>query len=82
MIEGMVNPSVAPEDEVRLSGQNRAVYERLCQGPATNDELESLCGRVNSRISDVRQELNKFGWTVYGKRLKGAVWIYRLAVIV
>ena len=64
LFDGLVNPSVLPEDEIRLSGQNKIVFERLKRGPATNIELHQRAGglAIHSRISDVRQELQKHGW--------------------
>ena len=83
MIEGMVNPSVAPEDEILLSGQNLKVYERLLEGPATNVQLQAATGSmaIHSRIADVRGELAKHGLAVYGKPVKGGLWLYRIEKI-
>jgi len=42
-------------DVVRLTGQNRAILERLRKGPATNGELAAIALKYTSRISDLRQ---------------------------
>ena len=66
LFDGMVNPSVLPEDELRLSYQCRLIFNRLKNGPATNVQLQRLTNDMNTagRISDTRIELKKHGWTV------------------
>ena len=66
LFDGCVNPSVLPDDEVRLSGQNFRIFRRLMQGPATNRELMDLSRTMNfsGRLSDVRQRLREHGWDV------------------
>jgi len=81
LFDGMVNPSVLPEDEIRLSGQNFIVFERLKRGPATNIELHRLAGglAIHSRISDVRQELQKYGWDIKKvKKYEGGINEYTI----
>ena len=66
LFDGMVNPSVLPEDELRLSNQCRLIFNRLKYGPATNVQLQRLTKAMNTagRISDTRQELKKYGWNL------------------
>ena len=66
LFDGMVNPSVLPENELRLSRQCRMIFNRFKCGPATNKELQTLTKSmaISTRVSDVRKELNKYGWTV------------------
>ena len=64
LFDGLVNPSVLPEDELRLSGQNLAMYKRLLKGPATNVELAGKSMNTTARRSDVRFEVERFGWTL------------------
>lgn len=67
LFEGMLNPSVEPENEFRLSGQNLEVFKKLLKGPATNTELQKLTGSMNqsARISDVRKEVEeRLDWTL------------------
>ena len=51
------DPNLPEDAKKRLGGQNRKVLALLREGPKTNTELESVCGRVNSRIADVRRWL-------------------------
>jgi len=64
LFDGMLNASVIPEDELRLSGQCMDIYKRLLQGSATNVELIELTGACapSARRSDVRAEVRKYGW--------------------
>ena len=64
LFDGMVNPSVLPEDEIRLSNQCRIIFNRLKCGPATNIELQRAAKSMNTagRISDTRIELKEHGW--------------------
>jgi len=64
LFEGMLNPSVLQEDELRLSRHCRMMFKRLCRGPATNIELTELTHSANptARRTDLRQEVQKFGW--------------------
>ncbi len=64
LFEPMVNPSVPPDDEMRLSKQCWMMYKRLLRGPATNVELMDLCNTKapSARRSDVRHELREHGW--------------------
>jgi hypothetical protein len=77
----LVNPSVLPEDELRLSGQNMKIYNRLLKGPASNVELQNITGSMNptARRTDVRHEVERFGWTMELIESKsGGVNIYAL----
>ncbi len=64
LFDGLVNPSVLPEDEIRLSNQCMMMYKRLLSGPATNVELQKLTGSMNptARRTDLRQEMQRNGW--------------------
>lgn len=64
LLDGLVNASVPPEDEMRLSKQCLLIYQRLLKGSATNDELIiiSKSRNISARISDVRDELKCKGW--------------------
>lgn len=66
LFEGMVNPSVLVEDELRLSRQCRIMYKRLLKEPATNVELQKLTGSMNptARRTDLRQEMQRNGWNL------------------
>lgn len=48
-------PSEIAAERKRLAGQCLKIYERLRQGPATNDELSVISRKYTSRISDIRQ---------------------------
>ena len=63
LFDGMVNGSVLPADELRLSLQCKAMYHRLLRGPATNIELQELTSSLapSARRSDLRAELRKHG---------------------
>lgn len=63
LFDGMLNASVLPEDELRLSRHCRLMYERLLKGPTSNVELQKLTGSMNptARRTDLRQELQKHG---------------------
>ena len=71
LLDGLVNPSVLPEDELRLSNHCLIMYKRLLQGPATNVVLAEITKSQNStaRRSDLRLELQRHGWDL--KRIKG-----------
>lgn len=67
LTEILLNPSVAEEDELRLSRQNMRIYRRLCNkflGPPSNVELAEMALKYTSRISDIRAALKPFGLTV------------------
>jgi len=81
LFEGMVNASVLPEDELRLSKQCLAMYRRLLKGPATNVELAEITKSMNptARRTDLRNELQKHGWNLkLTKKLGGGVNTYAL----
>jgi hypothetical protein len=63
LFDSMVNSSVLPSDELRLTRQCKIMYRRLLRGPATNTELQKLTGSMNptARRTDLRQELQKHG---------------------
>ncbi len=63
LFKGMLNPSVKPADEMRLSKQCRIMYTRLLRGPATNLELQELTSSLapSARRSDLRAELREHG---------------------
>lgn len=48
-------PSEIAAEKRRLAGQCLKIYQRLQQGPATNDELSAISRKYTSRISDIRQ---------------------------
>lgn len=83
LFEGMVNGSVLKEDELRLSGQCRIMFNRLKCGPATNIELQSLAKSMNTagRISDTRIELKEHGWDIQrqdSRHLSAGVNLYAM----
>jgi hypothetical protein len=69
-----IDPNVAPLDEVRLTGQNAAILERLRRGPATNAELCGLSLKYTSRISDLRAA----GYDIDCQRGSGGLNTYTL----
>ena len=81
LLDGMVNPSVLPEDELRLSNHCKIIYRRLLKGKATNVELAELTKSMNptARRTDLRQELQKHGWDLKRiENLGGGVNVYAL----
>ena len=79
--EGLVNPKVPTFDEPRLSGQNLLIYKKLRLGPATNVAFAKLTGSmaVHSRVSDVRQEIQEYGFDL--KRIKSDGGVNTYAII-
>ncbi len=73
----LLNPSVAPEDEHRLSRQCVALLARLRKGPATNVELmvELRILNLTARASECRQA----GYDIRAERMKGGTWRYSVA---
>jgi len=69
-----VDPNLHPEDEQRVTGQNRLILERLLQGPATSTELQAICRRYSARAHDLR----KAGYRISSRRLAGAEWLFSL----
>ena len=81
LLDGMVNASVLPEDELRLSKQCLLMYRRLLKGPATNVELAEITKSMNTtaRRTDLRNELQKHGWNLkLTKKLGDGVNVYAL----
>lgn len=85
LAEILVNPSVEPEDELRLSRQAMIIYRRLCNKvlpPPSNVELMDLSHSRNftARLSEVRQALqDKYGVTVkIVKKAKDGVNFYAI----
>jgi len=79
LFNGDVNPSVLPEDELRLSKHCRMMFSRLKFGPATNVQLRELCNSFNptARRTDLRQELQRAGWDLkLIKRLGNGLNLY------
>ncbi len=72
----LVNPSVAPEDEVRLSKQCVKLLALLRQRPHTNVELMKVHDIFN--LSARTDELRKAGCQVTATRVKGGLYIYTL----
>jgi hypothetical protein len=62
------------EDVVRLTGQNRAILDRLRQGPAFNSDLAKLSLKYTSRISDLRRH----GFEIRATRQPGGLVRYDL----
>ena len=78
------DPALPPEAIPRLGKQNRRVLERLRVAPCTNIMLELLCGRVNSRIADVRRHLQTYhGQTIkcHPVNVKTGIYIYEIVPI-
>lgn len=48
----------------RLGRQCRAIYERLKEGVATNDELSRIARKYTGRISDIRAAIEPHGETI------------------
>lgn len=75
LFDGLVNPSVAPDDEDRISDQAQRVYARLKHGPATNIELHNIALQYNARIYEIRRFFTEHapGWEVHiiSKRTDG-----------
>ena len=65
-----------PDELRRLTGQNQAIYRRLCDGPAWNYELAQLALKYTSRISDIRKAIEPKGWTV--KEDGGRYWLDKM----
>jgi len=81
LFEGLVNASVLPEDELRLSEHCRAMFKRLKRGPATNVELQELTNSLNAtaRRSDIRKELQRVDWDLrLVKKKSGGVNVYAI----
>ena len=72
------DPNVQEDDVLRLTGQNKAIYARLCKGSATNDELATLSRKYTSRISDIRKAIAPHGMSITCQRLEGGLTRYRL----
>ena len=81
LFEGVVNPSVLPVDELRLSKQCWIMLRKLLKGPATNVELRILSKSEcpTARRTDIRNELKKHGWNLKKtKNMGGGVNVYAL----
>lgn len=75
------DPQLPTVAKPRLGGQNERVLARLRQGKATNTELDKLCGRVNSRIADVRKYLEAEGKTIRSRAVDTARGVYVYEII-
>ena len=76
-MEILLNPSVAPQDEARLSKQCIRLLDRLRQGPMTNmqavTELRIL--NLTARVSECRDA----GYRIPApKRVDGGLFLYSL----
>jgi hypothetical protein len=71
-----LNPSVAPQDEVRLGKQQQRLLDALQRGPVTNMQavLDLRILNATARISELRQA----GYRVDAERGTGGTWTYRL----
>lgn len=74
------DPQLPTVAKPRLGGQNEKVLARLRKGEATNTELDQLCGRVNSRIADVRRYLEAEGKTIRSRAvdIKRGIFVYEI----
>lgn len=74
-------PLPRPE-ELRMTPQDKRLYERLVRGPVTNaqmrDELRLLS--YTRRLSDIREKLPD-GWTIKKEHHGGGVFVYSLTRI-
>jgi hypothetical protein len=68
------DPNTDPQDEQRLTGQNKLVLDALKDGPKTNQQLAFFSLKYTSRISDLRAA----GYVVECERLQGGLTLYRL----
>jgi len=67
----------------RLTGQVRAIFDRLLDGPVDNDTLSRMARKYTSRISNLRDWLRPKGFGVEcfaSDRASGVCW-YRLVRI-
>lgn len=60
-----LNPTVAEEDEPRLSAQCHAIADALREGPKTNLQLIMLSHRFGARLHELKRA--GFLWTKTGK---------------
>ena len=63
--EILVNPSVEPEDELRLSRQAMRIYKMFrFFGKVSNVMMADVAKQYNARIYEIRKALEPFGRTV------------------
>lgn len=56
----IADPRVDPTQYERLGRQQRAILDRLRQGPATNTELVQIAQRFGARVKELRDA----GWEI------------------
>lgn len=69
LTELMLNPSVKPEDETRLSQQAIRVWQLFCDGrntyrPVWTSALRAVAAQYNARINEIRTWLRTYGLTI------------------
>lgn len=75
------DPAMPEAAKRRLGGQNALVLELLRKGAVTNAQLEDVCGRVNSRIADVRRFLRETeGRTIETKAIDVSRGLYQYEI--
>ena len=67
--EILLNPSVPPEDELRLSRQAHAIYNLFMDYhklglPVPNTELTKIAFQYQARLYEIRRALIPLGWCI------------------
>jgi len=73
------NPLPRP-DELRMTPQDKRLYERLLRGPIRNIDIHKEVGLLHysRRFTTIREKLEPFGWN-YRKDFEGnGIFIYSL----
>ena len=65
----LLNPSVKPEDERRLSRQARDIwslfrFKRRLALKVSNADMQEIAMQYNARVNEVRHALCKTGWMI------------------
>lgn len=76
--EILLNPSVAEEDELRLSRQAIKIYKLLTVHRVSNVEMAEIALKYTCRVSEIRQALERFGQTIKATRGEGGLWFYSI----
>lgn len=75
----VTDPNTRDEDDDRLAGQNKTIYELLMlHGQMSNRELSNISLKYTSRISDIRRWLEKRGQTIICIRGTGGLNYYEI----
>jgi hypothetical protein len=75
----MKRQTILIDNQIKLSGQNAAIFLALKAGPKTNVQLSKKALKYTSRISNLRDRLGGLGYSIKCKRIRQSLYEYTMS---